>query len=273
MTPALQAKLLRFLEEKTFKRVGGLADIRVDVRVIAATNRNLEDEVKAGQVPRGPVLPAAGDAGRAAAAARAARRHPAARRLLRRPLQPRVPQARPRRRRRQRWRCSSSTAGPATSASCATPSSARCCCGPRLARARGLRDAVAHAPIAARSGCRPTASNLEEVERQLLVQALERAGGNQTHAGAPARASTAIRCATASRSSGWHEPSVHGDAWRTAGSAGRGAGRLSADAIGTHERHHRAAVRRADRGSATRRAAPRCAWRSAGPARRRAPSS
>ena len=39
MTPGLQAKLLRFLEEKTFKRVGGLTDIRVDVRVIAATNR------------------------------------------------------------------------------------------------------------------------------------------------------------------------------------------------------------------------------------------
>jgi transcriptional regulator with PAS, ATPase and Fis domain len=49
MTPALQSKLLRFLEEKTFKRVGGLADIRVDVRVIAATNRNLEDEVNAGK--------------------------------------------------------------------------------------------------------------------------------------------------------------------------------------------------------------------------------
>ena len=49
MTPGLQAKLLRFLEEKTFKRVGGLADIRVDVRVIAATNRNLETQVQAGK--------------------------------------------------------------------------------------------------------------------------------------------------------------------------------------------------------------------------------
>ena len=46
MVPALQAKLLRFLEEKTFKRVGGSADLRVDVRVIAATNRNLEEEVR-----------------------------------------------------------------------------------------------------------------------------------------------------------------------------------------------------------------------------------
>jgi two-component system response regulator AtoC len=45
MTPGLQAKLLRFLEEKSFKRVGGSVDIRVDVRVIAATNRDLEDEV------------------------------------------------------------------------------------------------------------------------------------------------------------------------------------------------------------------------------------
>jgi two-component system, NtrC family, response regulator AtoC len=49
MTPALQAKLLRFLEEKTFKRVGGLHDVRVDARVVAATNRDLEDEVKAGK--------------------------------------------------------------------------------------------------------------------------------------------------------------------------------------------------------------------------------
>jgi two-component system, NtrC family, response regulator AtoC len=49
MAPSLQAKLLRFLEEKTFKRVGGVADIRVDVRVVAATNRQLEDEVKKGR--------------------------------------------------------------------------------------------------------------------------------------------------------------------------------------------------------------------------------
>jgi len=49
MVPGLQAKLLRFLEEKTFKRVGGMADIKVDVRVVAATNRKLEDEVKQGK--------------------------------------------------------------------------------------------------------------------------------------------------------------------------------------------------------------------------------
>jgi two-component system response regulator AtoC len=49
MVPGLQAKMLRFLEEKTFKRVGGSVDIRVDVRVVAATNRKLATEVKEGR--------------------------------------------------------------------------------------------------------------------------------------------------------------------------------------------------------------------------------
>lgn len=42
MSPTLQAKLLRALEEKTFRRIGGTEDIRVDARVIAATNQDLE---------------------------------------------------------------------------------------------------------------------------------------------------------------------------------------------------------------------------------------
>ena len=49
MLPGLQSKLLRFLEEKAFKRVGGQHDIHVDVRVIGATNRNLDEQVKAGR--------------------------------------------------------------------------------------------------------------------------------------------------------------------------------------------------------------------------------
>jgi len=49
MTPALQAKLLRFLEEKTFRRVGGMSDVHVDVRVVAATNRQLEEAVQGGK--------------------------------------------------------------------------------------------------------------------------------------------------------------------------------------------------------------------------------
>lgn len=48
MSPGLQAKLLRFLEEKAFRRVGGTEDLRVDVRIIAATNRDLEEQIKKG---------------------------------------------------------------------------------------------------------------------------------------------------------------------------------------------------------------------------------
>ncbi len=48
MTLPMQAKLLRFLEDRKLKRVGGLTDIAVNTRIIAATNRNLEEEVKKG---------------------------------------------------------------------------------------------------------------------------------------------------------------------------------------------------------------------------------
>jgi DNA-binding NtrC family response regulator len=49
MPPGLQAKLLRFLEERTFRRVGGTRETSVDVRVIAATNRDVEKAVGGGQ--------------------------------------------------------------------------------------------------------------------------------------------------------------------------------------------------------------------------------
>jgi DNA-binding NtrC family response regulator len=49
MTPYLQGKLLRFLEDKTFRRVGGNQDIEVDVRIIAATNKDLQKLVQKGQ--------------------------------------------------------------------------------------------------------------------------------------------------------------------------------------------------------------------------------
>ncbi len=42
----IQAKLLRFLEERKFRRIGGLEDIEVDIRIITATNKNLEKAVK-----------------------------------------------------------------------------------------------------------------------------------------------------------------------------------------------------------------------------------
>jgi two-component system response regulator AtoC len=48
MSPNSQAKFLRCLQERVFRRVGGTRDIRVDVRIIAATNRPLETRVKEG---------------------------------------------------------------------------------------------------------------------------------------------------------------------------------------------------------------------------------
>ncbi len=48
MPAALQAKLLRFLEEKTFRRVGGTQDITVDVRIMAATNKDLQKAIAEG---------------------------------------------------------------------------------------------------------------------------------------------------------------------------------------------------------------------------------
>ncbi|MCI5162909.1 MAG: sigma-54-dependent Fis family transcriptional regulator, partial [Candidatus Electrothrix sp. AX5] len=48
MTPALQAKLLRVLQERSFERVGGNTTISIDVRILAATNKDLKDEVEQG---------------------------------------------------------------------------------------------------------------------------------------------------------------------------------------------------------------------------------
>jgi two-component system response regulator AtoC len=48
MSLPTQAKLLRFIDHRNFKRVGGAEDISVDIRIVAATNKNLEAEVRAG---------------------------------------------------------------------------------------------------------------------------------------------------------------------------------------------------------------------------------
>jgi DNA-binding NtrC family response regulator len=49
MSPEMQAKLLRALQEFTFRRVGGTKEIKVDVRVISASNRDVVDAIRAGQ--------------------------------------------------------------------------------------------------------------------------------------------------------------------------------------------------------------------------------
>jgi two-component system response regulator PilR (NtrC family) len=49
MALPLQVKVLRAIQQRTFKRVGGTSDIRVDVRIVCATNRTLAEEVRAGR--------------------------------------------------------------------------------------------------------------------------------------------------------------------------------------------------------------------------------
>jgi transcriptional regulator with GAF, ATPase, and Fis domain len=49
MPPQLQAKLLRVLQERQMERVGGTPPIKLDIRLIAATNRSLEEEARAGR--------------------------------------------------------------------------------------------------------------------------------------------------------------------------------------------------------------------------------
>ena len=49
MSLPAQAKLLRFIDHRNFKRVGGAQDISVDIRIVAATNKDLDDEVRAGR--------------------------------------------------------------------------------------------------------------------------------------------------------------------------------------------------------------------------------
>ncbi len=58
LPPAMQVRLLRALQERRIRRVGGSRDLPVAARIVAATNRDLDRGGAAGPVPRGPLLPA-----------------------------------------------------------------------------------------------------------------------------------------------------------------------------------------------------------------------
>jgi DNA-binding NtrC family response regulator len=181
MTPALQAKLLRFLEEKTFKRVGGLHDIRVDVRVIAATNRELEQSVREGKfredlfyrlqvmpIPLPPLRERRGDI----------------------PLLANYYVDRYNREFKKKVRGISANALRLLE-SHRWPGNIRELRN-AIERAMLLIDrewiepddfAMSRAEAPAQFRLPPEGVSLEDVERQLVLQALQRAGGNQTHAG------------------------------------------------------------------------------------------
>ena len=87
LSPLLQAKLLRVLEDQTIRRIGGVNDMQVDIRVIAASNRDLEKAVRDGHVPPGSLLPPGDHRHLHSAVAPPQRRHFAAGRFLHRTLQ------------------------------------------------------------------------------------------------------------------------------------------------------------------------------------------
>ncbi len=84
LTPALQAKLLHVLQDAEFTKLGSNKRVEVDVRIVAATNRDLETMLLSGGVPRRPLLPPPRHRADGPGAARTARRDSDAHRILHR---------------------------------------------------------------------------------------------------------------------------------------------------------------------------------------------
>ncbi len=209
MTPATQTKILRVLQSGTFERVGGNQPIQVDVRVIAATNKPLEQAVAAQQFREDLFYRLNVVRIHIAAAARAARGHSAAGELF-----PEENCARTAARRRSpsppaSSRCSKNIIGRATCANWRTSSAARMSWpkATRFCRAICRRKSPARVPaalrchrhwrVAARAATDaaalarqlfqwakrdPKLKVIPAVERELVIQALKETNDNQVHA-------------------------------------------------------------------------------------------
>ena len=198
MSAALQVKLLRVLQEGTFMPVGGTKPVKVDVRIIAASHKDLATMVAAQAVPRGPVLSRQRSQDHGAAAARARRRHPAPRAALRRTSTGAAP-GRRRGCRRARSRGSSRTRGRATSASSRTRSSA-CSCSPATrTELTGSMVSYARRGWSARPRRARCAMSSTTAEADAIVAALGRHSGDREAAAADLNVSRSYLDARAAR--------------------------------------------------------------------------
>ena len=195
----LQAKLLRAIQEREIDRVGGSQPVKVDIRVLATSNRDLEEEVARRPLPRGPLLPPQRREPAPAAAARAAGRHPA---LLAEHFASKYAEANgvpERPLAAERLALLRPSAGAATCASSRTPCTAPCCwrAGDEIGadairlpdgrRRRRPTPSRATASARRRRGRRPPAGALvgrtvADVERDLILDTLDHCLGNRTHA-------------------------------------------------------------------------------------------
>ena len=96
MSPLMQSKVLRVLQDQQFERVGGTQTIKTDVRIITATNRDLEEMVAKGKFPRRFVLPAERFHDQNSAAAGTQARRPAAAGMVPEPIPQRTRERCPR---------------------------------------------------------------------------------------------------------------------------------------------------------------------------------